>query len=170
LGENFDPNKLLKAFSKLQLKPGYTLGFRIRKVFLGGLGKVFLKKDNEEIEFYEDPDIFETKKETETQIDSFIFEESDLGYFQLAWFMEEVKLLSLFWHAVYISTSLVYSFEDFKTFAKGDFFPQAKRDISFWETLKEIDLRPTISYAKNEVIVNMYRFSSWVIFPRFNGH
>ena len=177
-----DPNELLSIFPEVQLKPGCSMGFDSEPVYHGSLGKVYILAGDERIEFYKTPDIFRwADNESETSFDRFTVEESGWGYFQLAWFMEEVKLLSLVWHAQYLATQLVYSVEDFRRICRGDFFPDphdvkvsysdwSKRKwaakppeepISIWEVLKRADLRPVVFPNPGKVVVKTYRYSPW---------
>ena len=177
-----DPNDLLNIFPGVRLEAGFSLGVEIEAVYHGSLGKTCVTEGDRRIEFYKTPDIFRwADQESETSYEHFIPEESGWGYFQLAWFMEEVKLLSLVWHAQYLGTLLVYSVEDFRRICSGDFFPDPEDvkvtytdwserkwapkppedPITIWDVLKKADLRPVVFMNPGKVVVKTHRYSPW---------
>ena len=177
-----DPNELMNLFPGVRLKPGCSIGLDNEPVYHGSLGKAYVMAGDKRIDFYKTPDIFRwAEQESETSYDQFTAEKSGWGYFQLAWFMEEVKLLSLVWHAQYLQTMLVYSAEDFRRICRGDFFPDpedvkvtytdwSKRKwtpkppedpITIWDVLKKADLRPVVFVNPGKVVVKTHRYSPW---------
>ena len=90
-----DPVELLGLFPGVRLDSGCSLAVESEQVYHGSLGKTYVMEGDRRIEFYKTPDIFRwAENEAETSYAHFSVEETGLGYFQLAWFMEEVKLLS----------------------------------------------------------------------------